>query len=67
MIIDSINRGLSIASRHSDLHLYSRCDGVSSNAMKPLTCPGMSEREGAGFDKAAVIHFNFLIEPKYLL
>lgn len=28
MIIDSIKRGPSIASRHLDLHLYSRCDGV---------------------------------------
>lgn len=67
MIIDSIKRGPSIASRHLDLHLYSRCDGVSSKAMKPLTCPRMSGREGESFDKAAVIHFNFLIKPKYLL
>lgn len=28
MIIDSIKRGPSIASRHLDLHLYSRCDSV---------------------------------------
>lgn len=28
MIIDSIKRGPSIASRHLDLHLYSPCDGV---------------------------------------
>lgn len=39
----------------------------SLKAMKPLTCPGMRRREGAQFDKAAVIHFNFLIKPKYLL
>lgn len=35
--------------------------------MNPLTLPGRRGREGAGFDKAAVIHFNFLIEPKYLI
>lgn len=35
--------------------------------MQPLTCPGMSAREGESFDKAVVIHFNFLIKPKYLL
>lgn len=28
MIIDSIKRGPSIASRHFDLHSYSHCDGV---------------------------------------
>lgn len=28
MIIDSMERGPSIASRHLDLHLYSHCDGV---------------------------------------
>lgn len=39
----------------------------SSKAMKPLTCPGMSGRQGESFDKAVVIHFNFLIKPKYLL
>lgn len=39
----------------------------SSEAVKPLTRPRREGREGAGLDKAAVIHFNFLIETKYLI
>lgn len=35
--------------------------------MEPLTCPGMSAKDGGRLDNAAFIHFNFLIEPKYLL
>lgn len=68
MIIDSIKRGPSIAARHLDLHLYSHLRWRSSKAMKPLAQPGMSGKGGGeSFDKAVVIHFNFLIEPKYLL
>lgn len=67
MIIDSIKRGPSIASRHLDLHLYSRCDVVRLKQWN-LSLAGGGERGGGeSFDKAAVIHFNFLIGPKCLL